>query len=194
MFYIDGRQANQANSKISVVDSKIWKGYLWNGKLIPAPKDFSNANFLPLSDLHQMMIAIQMPDYVVQNKRFKLAETDLALIRNAMSTLPSQFFQDSILKPKFPDNYVKYLFGQTDTIPKYFRISNKVGLAHGFMSDVSYFEDKQNNIRFFLSAVIYVNEDGILNDGKYEYYTIGMPFLRRLGELVYQYEKKKKSR
>lgn len=39
-----------------------------------------------------------------------------------------------------------------------------------------------------LSAVILCNEDQIFNDSKYDYDTIGFPFMKNLGELVYQYE------
>ena len=192
LFHIEGRESNPATPKPPVIDTKVGKGYLWNGKYIPAPKDFSYANFLPLNDLHQMMIALQIPNAVGENQRFKLSEPERQLLKNAMSTLPSHYFSDTLTKRPYADNYVKYLFGQTDTIPNYVKIYNKVGLAHGFVSDCSYFEDARNNVRFFLSAVLYVNEDEILNDGKYEYQTIGIPFLRRLGEIVYQYELKKK--
>jgi hypothetical protein len=43
-----------------------------------------------------------------------------------------------------------------------------------------------------LSAVIYVNENGILNSGAYEYKTIGFPFLNDLGNTIYNYEAKRK--
>ena len=39
-----------------------------------------------------------------------------------------------------------------------------------------------------LTATIYVNKDGILNDDKYEYESIGHPFLYQLGQTMYQYE------
>ena len=39
-----------------------------------------------------------------------------------------------------------------------------------------------------LSAVIYVNKDGILNDNVYEYDSIGWPFMYQLGQTIYQYE------
>ena len=39
-----------------------------------------------------------------------------------------------------------------------------------------------------LSAVIYVNSDGVLNDDKYEYEEIGWPFFEELGNIMYQYE------
>ena len=40
-----------------------------------------------------------------------------------------------------------------------------------------------------LSAVIYCNQDGILNDDKYDYDTIGYPFMRSLGRKIYDYER-----
>lgn len=46
-----------------------------------------------------------------------------------------------------------------------------------------------NETAFFLSAVIYCNSDGILNDDKYDYNTIGLPFMKNLGKLIYDYEK-----
>jgi hypothetical protein len=39
-----------------------------------------------------------------------------------------------------------------------------------------------------LTATIYVNSDGIMNDDKYDYDTIGLPALYQLGQLIYQYE------
>jgi hypothetical protein len=40
-----------------------------------------------------------------------------------------------------------------------------------------------------MSAVIYVNRDGILNDDKYEYKEIGYPFFKEIGEIIYAYDK-----
>ena len=39
-----------------------------------------------------------------------------------------------------------------------------------------------------LTATIYVNSDGIMNDDRYDYETIGLPFLYRLGQFFYQYD------
>ena len=42
-----------------------------------------------------------------------------------------------------------------------------------------------------LSAVMYVNRDGILNDARYEYTSTAWPFLANLGHLLFEYEKKR---
>ncbi|MEI4563231.1 hypothetical protein, partial [Klebsiella pneumoniae] len=73
-------------------------------------------------------------------------------------------------------------------MPKNVRVFNKVGWAYGFLTDASYIVDFENKTEFMLAATIYVNSDGILNDNKYEYETIGWPFMYQLGQILYQYE------
>jgi hypothetical protein len=43
-----------------------------------------------------------------------------------------------------------------------------------------------------VSAIVYVNEDQILNDDKYETDEVGLPFFSELGEYLYQRELKRK--
>lgn len=43
-----------------------------------------------------------------------------------------------------------------------------------------------------VTATIYVNKDEILNDDKYEYNEVALPFFRTLGLHLYQYELKRK--
>jgi hypothetical protein len=80
------------------------------------------------------------------------------------------------------------------SLPPGIRIFNKVGDAYGFLLDGAYFADFDNGLEYLLSAVLYVNEDGILNDNKYEYDQIGLPFMKQLGKLIYQYEKQRPRR
>jgi hypothetical protein len=64
------------------------------------------------------------------------------------------------------------------------RIYNKVGYAYGTLTDVAYIRDENNNIEFFLTATILVNENMIFNDDIYEFEQIGIPFLGALGRAV----------
>lgn len=61
-------------------------------------------------------------------------------------------------------------------------------MSHGYLADVAYFADSLHQSEFLLSAVLYVNQDGIINDGAYEYDSIGLPFLAQLGHRIQQYE------
>jgi len=74
------------------------------------------------------------------------------------------------------------------------KILNKVGDAYGFLTDVAYITDSVNNVEFMLSATILCNKDGIFNDNQYDYDTIGFPFMKQLGKLIYDYELKRKKR
>jgi hypothetical protein len=95
---------------------------------------------------------------------------------------------------KYPDNYKKYfVFGdasgsRADMRSGPVRIFNIVGKSDGYLADCAYIADFECGIEFFLSAVIYVNSDQVLKDGRYEYESVGMPFLAELGRTVYEYE------
>jgi hypothetical protein len=52
--------------------------------------------------------------------------------------------------------------------------------------------DFKNKVEFMLSGNIYVNSDGVLNDDKYEYEETGYPFFKEIGNIIYQYELKRK--
>jgi hypothetical protein len=73
-------------------------------------------------------------------------------------------------------------------MPKQVRVFNKVGWAYGFLTDISYVVDFKNNVEFMLTATVYVNSDEVLNDDKYDYDSIGYPFMYQLGQTIYNYE------
>jgi hypothetical protein len=73
-------------------------------------------------------------------------------------------------------------------MPDHVKIFNKVGLAYGFLLDNAYIVDFENKIEFFLSAVVYSNSNGVLNDDSYDYDTLTIPFLADVGRAIYEYE------
>ena len=73
-------------------------------------------------------------------------------------------------------------------MPDHVKIFNKVGLAYGFILDNAYIVDLENKIEFFLSAVVYSNSNGVLNDDSYDYDTLTIPFLADIGRSIYEYE------
>jgi uncharacterized alpha/beta hydrolase family protein len=92
------------------------------------------------------------------------------------------------------DSYGKFLwFGDTKKqLPKHIKIYNKVGYAYGTLTDCAYIEDRKNNLSYFVTATILVNQNGIFNDNNYEYDSIGIPFLAKLGRQIHTYEKYRK--
>ncbi|MFN6373957.1 MAG: serine hydrolase [Chitinophagia bacterium] len=160
-----------------------------NDSLVHAPFDFTRHNNLSLEDMQQMLQAVVFPETLAQKKRFNITENDRYFLLQYLSQYPSETnypkYDDSI----FYDSYVKFFFlDSTHTMPNHIRVFNKVGWAYGFLTDVSYILDTKNNIDYMLSATVYVNSDGIVNDSKYDEETVGFPFLRNIGKAVYQFE------
>ena len=57
---------------------------------------------------------------------------------------------------------------------------------------MAYIVDFENNTEFILAATILCNSDGIFNDDRYDYASVGIPFLGKLGQAVLAYERSRK--
>lgn len=161
------------------------------GELLERPKDFAEKNAFALNDLHDVLVAVLFPDSVPPERRFGLTEGDYRLVYRAMSDYPGDSgIPDYADAQEYPQNFVKYLmFGGSETaIPDNIRIFNKIGQAYGFMTDAAYIVDFDNGIEFILAATVYTNENQTFNDGEYEYDEIAYPFLRNLGQAIYELE------
>ena len=165
------------------------KGYYKNDLLQNQPFDFSTKNRLYLADLHNMLLSVYFPENFSKKVRFNLKDDDYKFIYKYMSQMPTESTFPSY-DSTIDDAYCKFLmYGSEKTnIPRNIRIFNKVGNAYGFLTDVAYIIDFEKNIEFAISATIYVNKDEIFNDDKYEYETIGLPFMKNLGKTIYEYE------
>lgn len=170
----------------------LGRGYLSGDKVINQPFDFSKKNLFSLPDLHSILETVIFPKAIPKKQRFNLTKDDYQFLLSYMSMTP----QESDF-PQYDSNYngayVKLLmYGGKGELDSNIRIFNKEGDAYGFLTDVAYIVDYKNNIEFFLSANIYCNSDGIFNDDHYDYETVGYPFLRNLGRVIYEYELQRK--
>lgn len=184
--------AQYFSKKLPVRNDQRGLGYMSGGKLVKGPFDFSKKNRLSLEDMHGIMRSVIFPQQVSEKKRFNLTEEDYTFLRKCMSQFPRESVSPSY--PGIADNYLKFNLtgGEPKTFPPGLRIFNKSGEAYGYLTDITYIADFENNIEFMLSATIHVNKDGIFNDDKYEYKTTGLPFLNNLGKVIYDHEKARK--
>lgn len=162
--------------------------------LIHAPMDFTNHNNFPLQDMQQVLQAAMFPNSVPAKKRFQLQADDYTFLHRYMSMLPGESDYPHYDTAEFFDSYTKFFMFKAwrSKIPPYIRVFNKTGWSYGFLTDVAYIVDFRNKVEFMLSGNIYVNSDGVLNDDKYEYVETGYPFFKEVGNIVYQYELKRK--
>ena len=171
-------------------NDSVGKGYFSGGKLITHPMNFSLKNRLPLNELHSILQSVIFPESVPARKRFKLTNDEYAFARKYLSSYPAESGIPSYDTSSYWDAYGKLIYwgSQKGSLPAQMRSFSKEGDAYGFLIDASYIVDFDKKVEFMLSAVIYCNADGILNDDKYDYDEVGLPFMRNLGRLMYEYE------
>lgn len=178
----------------SLKDIKLGKGFMRGSQLIEEPFDFTLKNRMSLHSLHNMIRSIIFPESVPSHQRFRLSDDDYAFLYRYMSMRPGESKYPYYDPAAFWNNYAKIIFyGIEKTEPESFiRIFSKSGWSYGFLTDAVYVVDYQNKVEFMLTAVIYCNKDGILNDDRYDYSTVGYPFMKNLGRLIYDHELKRK--
>ena len=170
------------------------KKFLLEGKLVNSPFDFSFKNQISITDLNNILKRIIFPDNFKKEERFDLLESDYNFLKYWMSRTSIEDNKSTIVnRDKYWDSYSKFfIYGdKKGEMNDNIRISNKVGMAYGTLTDVAYVRDKINNIEFMLTATILVNDNQTFNDDIYEYDSKGIPFLSALGRHVLKFEKNK---
>ncbi len=154
--------------------------------------DFSTKNYFPLSEQLDVLKRVYFPEVYSESERFSLQPEDYTSIYKAMGMRPRESKAPKLDSTEYYDSYVKLLIAgdNQEHLPDHLRIFNKIGWAYGFLTDVAYVVDTENNVEFLLAATVHVNENGIYNDGQYEYDEEGVPFLAELGRAVYEFELK----
>ncbi|MFM1837059.1 MAG: hypothetical protein RJA04_1747 [Bacteroidota bacterium] len=189
------QQKEQFNNKqiFSSTPIILGKGVMNDsGRIIPHPVNFSFKNAYPLQAQHDFLKRLMFPGSFSKSEQFKLKAKDYTFLYRHMSQYPTEskypsYQSDSTIGPA----YCKFLYYGGDKNAKInpdVRIFNKVGDAYGFLLDNAYFVDFKQGVEFMLTATIYCNEDEIFNDDKYDYETVGFPFYKHLGEVIYNYE------
>lgn len=192
LLYGQPMKFNQAPYAAS--SDSVGKGYYSGDQLIDHPMDFSKKNKISLQDLTNILRSVLFPTSVPEKQRFNLKQEDYNFVYKYMSQFPAETKFPPYDTANFWDAYGKLLYwgSEKGALPKNIRIFNKEGDAYGFLHDISYFVDLDKNIEFMLSATIYCNRDEIENDDKYDYDSIGLPFFKNLGRVIYDYELKRK--
>jgi hypothetical protein len=187
--------AQNNTGKLPYYNVLIGNGYLNNNdSLINAPLNFSEKNRISLSDLHHIMQSVIFPNQMPKKQRFNLSSNDRKFLLQWMHTIPNESNYPTYDSSAYYPAYAKFIMlgSEKSPIPSNIKIFSKAGDAYGFLLDNTYIIDTEAKVEFMLSAVIYVNADGILNDNTYDYRTIGLPFMKNLGNTIYKYELSRK--
>jgi hypothetical protein len=172
-------------------DDSVGHGYYdGEGKFVGHAMDFSAKNRISLADLHRILRSVLFPASVPDSQRFGIKDEDYDFLYRYMSSYPEESTYPSYDTATYWDAYGKFLYwgGQKGKLPKNIRIFSKEGDAYGFLTDLAYVVDFDRHVEFMLSCTIYCNQDGVLNDDAYDYDSVGLPFLKALGQVLYSYE------
>lgn len=148
----------------------VGTGFMRGGTLVQEPMRFDRHNRISLRDLHELTIAINRPD--LSEVQLPISQEHRQLLAELMAKLAPA-----------PEDYKPFLPGVCRVLPaSRVRVASKIGLAYGFLTDTACITDLDTGRQFFLTATIYVNSDGVLNDDAYDYDTVGFPVLADLAE------------
>jgi hypothetical protein len=165
-------------------DFKVGKAYLNSqNQLIPQARNFYGGNLLPLEELHRMIAKLFLPKIFPPEQGYLLnPETD-SILKWAMRIKPAQTRIQQLSHSPYHDAYTSYFFCGNNpniSLPENLEVYNVVGQSYGFLTESAFCLNTRTSEAWILSATLYVNENEIINDGKYEYQKIGFPFLKSL--------------
>jgi hypothetical protein len=165
------------------------------GRITKGPRDFSTANFLPIEDAHAMLLRLVFPEVTRRSLRWALsAATRLSLLRIiGLYPRESPLLASGTHAPAaFGDGFAKFfVVGDRDAAPRGFRSFGKTGEAFGHQGETALLTDADRQCEVLLSANVYANADGVLNDDRYEYDTVSRPFLAALGRAALAAERER---
>ena len=174
---------NKPVTKLNLKNLNKGIGFMLDNELQNKPMDFSGKNYFSINELNNVLICLFFPE-VSKNKKFNLSKSQNLLIQKLMSSTP---FDMGFDKNIYPNNYNKFfIYGDKDSMIND-NIFNKVGNAYGYSIDNAYIYEEKSDRHFVLTASIYTNGNNILNDNKYEYHEIGIPFLAEIGRFLTNY-------
>jgi hypothetical protein len=163
----------------------IGKANIVDGRRVEGPLSFADKNAMRLRDLQDTLVRIMRPDLLPASAALDTAsKEDLAYVREALGTLPSQSGLAGFDRNVVADYQLSpFLRGIERVRPRgHFQIFSKVGQAYGFLIANAYVVDKDTGRSFFLVASIYANPDETMNGDSYAYDSISFPALADVGE------------
>jgi len=165
------------------------KRYAADKRLVNGPKNYIYENYVSLFYAHQLMMQLMESEHSEKNNRLIINQVIKEELVDALGSYPRELQSTNYQNEKIPDTYYKFFLDPKtmQTGAGELRIYNKVGIAGGFISDVSFFHDQVTGLKFFLSGAMMSVENEVIDYRHYKYYDLGIPVFRKIGQLLYEY-------
>lgn len=186
-FTLDARTSEPLPAPPDVPGLLIGSAYLRGDAKVDGAMDFAAKNRISLIDLQRGLCKVLTPEVVCgPGGNFELTGDDRFLLKQAMYQFPRDSPNPRYDPAQFPDASGKLLLpGLLKHFhPDHFGVYNKYGQAYGFSTENSLIFYAGTGQEIFVAATLYTNADGVLNDDRYEYREVALPFFAALGEGV----------
>ncbi len=170
--------------------TRIGSGYLRGDTVVPGPMDFTARNGISLVDLQDLLVKVVRPDIDLGSPPLVLSPAHRTELLRALTEYPRESTDPRYDAGEYPDGYAKFLLGGVrrvfpSRVPgERIESIGKIGRAYGFSVENACLVHPGTGRTVFVTAVLYTNADGVLNDDRYEYDTLADPFFAELGEWV----------
>lgn len=169
---------------------RVGQAFLRGDQRVDESMDFAGRNGIALVDLQNLLVKVVRPDVALPGSPLRLTPEHRALLVGALTEYPRESADPRYPAKDYPDDYCKFLLpGVRRVFPatepgRRVEITGKIGRAYGFTVENCALRNPTTGRTVFVTAVLYTNADGVLNDDRYEYAEVADPVLADLGELV----------
>lgn len=154
----------------------VGKSYRDKGKLFEEPLSFATKNYVSLHELQKVNISLLFTD---RPEAARLGLSD-AQRKHLIAAMTSQ-----LKNMKHAAEHGPFTPGVVEVLKaNRVRYVSKSGRAYGFHLENAYIEDTVTKRGFFVTATVYANPDGVMNDDDYAYEEISKPLLASLGAIL----------
>lgn len=144
--------------------------------LVEEPLSFATKNYVSLRDLQRINLSLISPG-IPGALDLGISDAQKKHLIAAMTLVVRPTKRAADHGPLSP--------GVLDVLPpERIRYVGKSGRAYGFQLENTYIEDTKTHRAYFVTATVYSNPDGILNDDDYGYDEVTRPLLASLGQVL----------
>ncbi|MCC6526118.1 MAG: serine hydrolase [Polyangiaceae bacterium] len=175
-FEVRARDSDLVLAPTPAPELSIGTAYLDGRRRVDAPMSFAAKNYAPLADLQRIERALLFPERP-DSAPLGLDPSEHKLLVDAMTAhLPGSARMNDH-HPLAP--------GVLEVVPaERVRYVGKAGRAYGFLLDNAFVEDRTSHRGFFVTATVYANPDGVMNDDDYAYDELARPILKAVGAAI----------
>jgi hypothetical protein len=169
---------------------EIGEAVVVDGRRVPGALSFAKKNAIRLTELQDTLVRIMRPELLPKGAAPGVAsQEDMAYLRQALGTLPSESGLAGFDRNVVMDYQLSPFLRGLERVRARgrFLLYSKVGQAFGFLVANAYVVDKETGRSFFLTACVFANPDGTMNDDRYAYDTISFPALADVAEAIYRH-------